>query len=197
MTPQEQFDQFIEENKITITNKFVPFSLSRNSEEKDKTLNWKVTIKSPKSEYTFDYQKGVGNLPYPSTHLGNLDGYQKRVVKEAIDSAAETGVARKLIIKDKDATFGIGNVVFPTPTIKDVLESLTLDAEVKNYLSYESWASEYGYDEDSRKGEKIYQACQKTAEKLTKVLGSSDKIDEVRQLIYEMDNEPTPKKVKP
>lgn len=197
MTPQEQFEQFIEDHKLTMTHKFVPFSLSRNAEEKDKTLNWKVTLKSPQGQFTFDYQKGVGHLPYPSTYMSNLNGYQKRVVQEAIETAAETGVARKLAVKGKDVTFGLGNATFPNPTIREVLESLSLDSEVKNYLSFESWAKEYGYDQDSRQAEKVYKACQKSAENLSKILGGSNKIDTIREICYELDNEPSPKKVKP
>ncbi len=197
MTPQENFEKFILDNKISITHKFVPFSISRNSEEKDKTLNWKVTIKSPHGQFTCDYQKGVGHLPYPSTHMGNLNGYQKKVINEAIESAVETGVARKLSIKGADVNIGIGNAPFPNPTLQEVLYSLTLDADVKNYLSFDSWAREYGYDTDSRKGEKIYKECQKITESLSKVLHGADKIDLVRNLIDEIENQPTPKKLKP
>lgn len=196
MTPQEKFEKFIEENKLIITHKFVPFSLSRNAEEKDKTLNWKVTLKSPNGQFTFDYQKGVGNLPYPSTYMSNFNSYQKSVIKEAIDTAAETGVARKLIVKEKDIQFGLGNEKFPNPTMREVLEGLSLDSEVKNYLSFESWAKEYGYNEDSKQAEKVYKACQKTTESLAKVLGSADKIDIIKEICYELDNEPSPKKAK-
>lgn len=197
MTPQEKFDNFVEEHKLSISHKFVPFSLSRNAEEKDKTLNWKVTLKSPNGQFTFDYQKGVGHLPYPSTYMGNLNGYQKRIINEAVDTAAETGVARKLVVSGTDVKFNLGNAPFPNPTMREVLESLSLDSEVKNYLSFENWAKEYGYDEDSIKAEKTYKACQKTAESLAKILGGVGKIDEIREICYELDNEPSPKKVTP
>lgn len=197
MTPQENFDKFIADNKISMTYKFVPFSISRNAEEEDKTLNWKVTIKSPQGQMTVDYQKGVGHLPYPSTYMGNLNGYQKKVINEAIESAVETGVARKISIKGSDVNVGIGNAPFPNPTLQEVLQSLTLDSDVKNHLSFESWARDYGYDPDSRKSEKVYKACQKVAEGLAKVLNGVDKIDTVRELIDEIENQPTPKKMKP
>ena len=41
----------------------------------------------------------------------------------------------------------------------DVLHSLVSDSDVLNYNSFESWASELGYDLDSRKAEGIYRAC--------------------------------------
>ncbi|NCP98208.1 hypothetical protein GW796_00715 [archaeon] len=197
MTPTQQFEQFIEENKITVKSKFVPFSLSRNAEEKDKSLNWKVTIMSPKGQYTCDYMKGIGHLPYPQTTFMNLNAYQASGLKDAIDSAVETGVAKKITLSDKKITFGVGNAQFPDPTLKDILESLSLDANVKDYLRFESWASDFGYNVDSREAEKTYKSCQKAAEGLSKVLGGTEKINKLTELLYEIDNEPTPKKVKP
>ncbi len=196
MTPQENFDNFINEKKLSLKTKFVPFSLSRSAEEKQKSLNWKVTIVSPNGQFTCDYMKGIGHLPYPNTSFMKLNSYQSSSLNEAINSAVETGVARKISIVGKDLKVGIGNAEFPTPTMKEVLESLCLDSDVKNYLSFESWAKEFGYDTDSKKAEKIYTSCQKAAEGLAKVLGGVDNIDKVRDMIYDIENEPTPKKNK-
>ncbi len=198
MTPSEKFEQFVSENKISLDYKFVPCSLSRNANEKDKTLNWKVTIKSPNGQFTCDYQKGIGHLPYPQTMFFKIPADQARAFKEASEIAAETGVARKVTMTNGALKFGIGNAQFPNPTIREVLESLSLDSDVKNYLSFESWAREFGYDTDSKSAEKTYKACQKAAEGLAKVLGGADKIDVVREMIYDIDNEPQPnKKIKP
>lgn len=45
------------------------------------------------------------------------------------------------------------------PSILDVVSSLLLDADVCG-RSFEEWASDFGYDTDSRQAEKIYRACQ-------------------------------------
>lgn len=195
MSPQEKFDQFVQDNKITLSFKFVPFSLSRNSEENDKTLNWKVTIKSPQGQFTCDYQKGIGHLPYPQTMFVKIPADQAKAFKEAIEVAAETGVARKISLVNGSLKFTMGNAEFPNPTLKEVLESLAFDADVKNHLSFESWAREFGYNDDSREAELVYKSCQKAAEGLARVVGS-DNIDKIREMIYEIDNEPTPKKNK-
>jgi hypothetical protein len=197
MTPQEKFDQFVDENKLKIAYKFVPFSLSRNAEEENKSLNWKVTISSPNGQFTCDYMKGIGHLPYPETSFMKLNAYQSNGLKDAIDSAVESGVAKKVSISGKELKFGIGNAQFPNPTMKDILESLSLDANVKDYLSFESWAKDFGYDPDSRSAEKTYKSCQKAAEGLARVLGGAEKINQISEIIYELDNEPTPKKLKP
>lgn len=133
-----QYEDIIKNLGLEIKTKFVPFSVSRNSEEDHKSLNWKVTISSGKNKITVDYSKGVGHLPYPQTSFG-VTNYQKRMINEAIDSAVETGVARKLTVVDKDVKFLPGNAVFPDPTLQEVLYSLSSDSDVRHYLTYEQW----------------------------------------------------------
>jgi len=50
------------------------------------------------------------------------------------------------------------------PTAADVLHSLISDAE-GDTSSFEAWASDYGYDVDSRKAEQIYKAVKRSATK--------------------------------
>jgi hypothetical protein len=58
------------------------------------------------------------------------------------------------------------------PTEDDVLASLILDANSVEYTNgFEDFAREFGYDEDSRKAEKTYKQCLRTAEKLERFLG--------------------------
>lgn len=58
------------------------------------------------------------------------------------------------------------------PTRETVLDSLCSDASsVVNALDFEDWASDFGYDSDSRKAEKVYRECVKQTEKLRKFLG--------------------------
>lgn len=45
------------------------------------------------------------------------------------------------------------------PEAIDVLDCLLTDASVLDYDDFEEWASEYGYDTDSRKAEAIYKKC--------------------------------------
>lgn len=184
----EQYEELVRSVNLEIKSKFVPFSVSRNSNEEHKSLNWKVTISNGQKEITFDYSKGVGHLPYPQTNFG-LNGYQKRMINEAIDSAVETGVARKLTIVDKDIKFLPGNAQFPNPSLQEVLYSLSSDSDVRHYLTYEQWAADFGYDTDSRKGEKVYDECRKQTADFMKLIGSEDKLEKLRELLYEMDNQ--------
>jgi len=52
------------------------------------------------------------------------------------------------------------------PTVADVLSSLCSDARGVDRTTFEDWCSEFGYDTDSRRAEKIYHLCVETNAKL-------------------------------
>lgn len=67
------------------------------------------------------------------------------------------------------------------PKADDVLDCLASDAAgVENAQSFEDWASEYGYDADSRKAHRTYTICKRQAERLRKFVG-----DEYQALLFE------------
>jgi hypothetical protein len=66
--------------------------------------------------------------------------------------------------------FSQGSAHKADPTIGTVLSCLRSDAGAYN-LSFEEWCSEYGYDDDSRKAERTYNACRDTAADLENLLG--------------------------
>lgn len=58
------------------------------------------------------------------------------------------------------------------PTAADVLDCLASDAAgFENAGDFEEWASEYGYDTDSRSAERTYRTIEKQADKLRRFLG--------------------------
>lgn len=58
------------------------------------------------------------------------------------------------------------------PDLPTVLDCLASDANgYDNAGSFDDWASEYGYDPDSRKAERTYKAVKQSADKLRKLLG--------------------------
>lgn len=191
-----QYTEIIEKLGLEIKSKFIPFSVSKNSEEEQKSLNWKVTLSSGKNVMNINYSKGVGHLPYPQTGFG-VNNYQKRMIIEAIDSAIETGIARKLTLEDKDIKFSSGNALFPNPSLQEVLYSLISDADVRHSLTYELWASDTGYDLDSRKGEKIYNDCRAQTVQFMNLLGSEKTLEKLSEVLYEMDNQSVTVKSKP
>ena len=77
--------------------------------------------------------------------------------------------------------FSQGSAHKKPPTLADVLDCLASDASgVDNAQSFEDWASEYGYDADSRKAEKTYNICVQQAQELKALLGQ----DAYDQLLY-------------
>jgi hypothetical protein len=79
-----------------------------------------------------------------------------------------------LKMKGKQLTtyFSQGYGISGEPQAADVLDCLASDAAgFENARSFEEWASEYGYDTDSRKAEKTYKVIEKQADKLKNFLG--------------------------
>ncbi|WP_156444518.1 hypothetical protein [Burkholderia sp. MSMB1826] len=192
---QNEFEQIANGLELKIETQFVPFSISRNADSKQKSLNWKVTLSSIRNKMTFDYSKGVGHLPYPSEL--QLSKHQRAAVDQAIDAAVETGVARKIARGAMAFTIMPGKEEFPTPTLQEVLHALTEDTLVMHYLTYEEWAADFGYDPDSRKGEKIYEECRLQVSKLSDVLGGPDKIENLRGILQDLESRPTSHHTKP
>ncbi|HEX5016584.1 MAG TPA: hypothetical protein VFX15_03240 [Actinomycetes bacterium] len=73
----------------------------------------------------------------------------------------------------------------PTPpTAADVLDSLASDASAwENARNFEDFANDLGYDTDSRKAEKIYNACGEVAKSLRHFLGNAA----YQALLYEVE----------
>lgn len=61
------------------------------------------------------------------------------------------------------------------PTVEEVLDCVASDASShESSDSFEDWAAEFGLDTDSRKAERIYEACRKQARDLRRLLGVVD-----------------------
>lgn len=70
------------------------------------------------------------------------------------------------------------------PTLSDVLDCLASDASyIENASDFESFCGDLGYDTDSRKAEKIYEAVKRNAEKIRLLLGP----ELFQILVYEME----------
>jgi hypothetical protein len=150
---REEIEEFMTANRITVESMFIPWSRSRNKGEKQPSLNWKVTIKKDgRHVLTTDYSAGMGHAP-SYKHIVSKD------VMASVKWECEYGKAAR----------AAGKPILPDAC--DVLYSLAGDASVLDYSEFENWASDFGYDADSRKAEAIYRACLGTALKLRNGLG--------------------------
>lgn len=173
MTPQEAIDK----HGLTIESRFVPFSRSRNKAEKNKSLNWSVTLrKNGREVLTTDYSAGVAHCPaYQEATKGKPFGRGMSVDEQkAIDLETETGKTHG----KRGTIIGSGKPI--TPDSVNVIWCLIMDSGVLYSGGFEDWAADYGYDPDSRNAESIYRQCLESALKLQASLGAAA-LDELRE----------------
>jgi hypothetical protein len=154
---------------------FVPWSRSRNAKRDpvmaDRSLNWKVTLyrESPETPYkgvilNTDYTAGLAHCPSYKANARPTISYTNVITYET-----EHGKTARLLASDHILP---GPAILPKLT--DVVYSLVSDASVLDYPTYEEWAMDFGYDEDSRAGEAIYKTCLQTALQLRAHLGEAN-----------------------
>lgn len=81
-------------------------------------------------------------------------------------------VMLKMNGKQLTTYFSQGYGITGEPKPEDVLNAFASESlGVENARSFEEWAREYGYDEDSRKAERIFKVCEKQVDKLKNFLG--------------------------
>jgi hypothetical protein len=177
---------------LAMRAEFVPFSKSRNAKpnpEKlalsDLSLNWRVSLlkydptlakaaPGPYREFlATDYSAGVAHCPsYQWAPSWERDALVRAEVETGKKNRFQFG---------KPAPHGIHTVA---PKLADVLYSLAMDVDVLDAGSFEEWASNYGYDTDSRKAEVTYRACLEIALKLRNGLGE-DGLRRLRDAVAE------------
>ncbi len=160
-TPAEKITQAAVKLGLTLVSEFVPWSRSRNAGEKSPSLNWKVMLKKAgRAIITTDYMQGCGHCPSYEAFNSNAPRAQ------AVDAECETGHAH--IINGMHPRRTVKLIL---PDLHEVLHSLVSDGDAINYATYEDWAREFGYEEDSRKGEATYRACLEIGLKLRAAIG--------------------------
>lgn len=157
ISPKERITKTAAELGLTLKSVFVPWSLSRSAGEKHPSLNWKVTLRRDERDVlTTDYGAGCGNCPAYKA----MKPFQRDTLwgEQQIKHECETGKSTlgKFLILPDDG---------------DVLHSLAMDASALDHSTFESWASDCGYDADSRKAEEIYRACLEIALRLRAAVG--------------------------
>jgi len=167
---------------LAYSAEFVPQSQSRNAGEKTFSLNWRVVLaRSPRANMAVDYMQGIGHVP------GNAFDFRPTARNIEIQQAsAERGV---YFTAGQKLNWWAGQpgrchgTKIPAPHIADVLHCLILDAAVLDFPQFENWAAEYGYDVDSRAGEKVYRQCLAQALELRVLLGGDAGIEKFRAIL--------------
>lgn len=122
-----------------------------------------------------EYSAGSGHCPASKLSVKIAGGHNSIMRDGAIQYECEHGRAA-LPTDNASAALGYtvretkgGKPILPDPV--DVFASLLSDSGAIDSATYEEWASDCGYDADSRKGEAIYRACLGIALKLRASLG--------------------------
>ena len=166
-----ELEQAITDLGLVVSAEFVPFSRSRSYKKdakiSERNLNWRVSLKrmavinngykagSERTLLTTDYSAGIGHAP------SYKQGRMTTDMVTALTHETEHGTRYIGRMSDKQIK----------PNSTDVVASLLMDSDVLNHSTFESWASDCGYDVDSRKAETIYRACLETALALRNGIG--------------------------
>lgn len=144
--------QFIEANRITIKSEMV--NNNPHMDNSDNMDNYKcvLTLRGAPEDPGMTYCRSCGREWLP----GHVCESRKR------------GAARMTLYFSK----GMGHSG-AEPRADEVLSCLALDAAGIEDASgdFDAWCSEYGYDTDSRKAEKIFKTCEHQAARLKNFLG--------------------------
>jgi hypothetical protein len=129
------------------------------------SLNWRVTLlHNGRKVLTTDYGAGMAHCPFYKA--GKASFRMTIWERERIMQECEKGFA---IDAERSQSMIYLTKVKINPDSHDVIYSLLMDAEVLDFDGYEDWAGNFGYDEDSRKGEAVYNACMKIAMQFRKI----------------------------
>lgn len=160
-----QIDSVLGHNAVECASIFIPQSMSRNSDAKEHTLNWRVSFRRNGQILTVDYQQGIGHVPGYKVPRTLYDEKQ-------LGKPWETG------------KFGgpYGRRDLPKPHPADVLYSIVMDDPHEE--AFENWAGNFGYSTDSRKAEAIYRACIEQTRSAERVLGRK-LLDEIAALLQD------------
>ena len=141
-------DAAIESLGLGMTAVFIPWSQSRNYKKdaklSDYSLNWKITFYKNGREFmnTF-YSAGIGHCKNQPKIQGKPTIYE----------------SNQIIAECEARSICEGGITRTKPNPRDVFYSIVADSDVLDHGSFEDWASDYGYDQDSRKAEAIYRLC--------------------------------------
>jgi hypothetical protein len=173
LTAKESIEGVLEGLGLTMEVKFVPFSQSRNKAEKHKSLNWIVTIKRNGRELiATDYSAGIAHCPsYNRKCPANAPCNQKSWQEFVCAWECENGFRANPSLVDRSNFWPNRNSPV-LPDFADVMHSLVMDSDVLNNSGFEDWASNFGFETDSRKAESMYRACLEIALKLKAGLGN-------------------------
>lgn len=170
---EKTIPEFVKENGITLESVELaerPDRVGSDDDWNDTAYHFKVTIKHGNATHELFYSMGCGHSTYKARKGRSIyaqrNGHGFGVRQWEIDQYKKSS--------HKNASIWIVKNTKPkAPDVASVVDSLRCDSDVLNYSTFEDWADCFGYETDSRKAEKTYQACIQSAVQVRALFGPS------------------------
>ena len=177
-TEKQDLATYLQTLGLTYTATFKPTPQPADT-VKNPQLHWSITIERNKRTFECPYSEGIGHIKgYQQFHK---TPYDRRQAEARYRKTCETG---KLYGHAPNIDWDTVVGTQPSPKLADVLYCVTSDADVLNSPTYEEWASAFGYDPDSRKGEAIYRACLTQSLALKRIFSDAE-LNTLRELFQD------------
>lgn len=152
---------------LTYNAQFVPTSQPADK-VKSPQLHWTITLTKGRQSIEVPYHQGCGHVKAYDT-MPTKSPYDRRRKAELVRQTCETGKLYKYMVAVDH--LAVLKDPQPVPSLRDVLYCLVMDASVLDSGGFEDWASECGYETDSRQAEATYRACLEQSLKLKAMVG--------------------------
>lgn len=149
--------EFAAKYKVTMSLEETPARPDPNDSFND-MRHWLVTLTTDSKSYSLYYSMGIG---YVETRLGT-----------PVDIHIKCKTRSKISMEERNEIIKAHNYRWQRPTIEDVLCALSLDCQGLPD-SFESWANNLGFNQDSLKAYETYLECQKQFYELRKFFGKA------------------------
>lgn len=136
--------------------------------------SWDDTIPDDDGEFTLDAM----GVTFASVNTGErTDG----LMSDMPAGSTHWRVLIKRGTKEIETRYSMGPAHTGEPDGADVFGSLLMDTSDVEGETFENWADNLGFDTDSRKAERIFEACQKTLLNLKTMFNKSE-LDDLREM---------------
>jgi hypothetical protein len=125
-------------------------------------VRYHVTLKTTRGTFDTSYGMGTGNFPVFNVSVASrtrLTCAEERC-HNTLRKNRHAVIVDKSLAADYACKCAMQHKIKPEP--REVMYALASDAAGALHGDFETWASEYDYDVDSRKAEKVYNACKET-----------------------------------
>lgn len=170
---ETELNTIIEQLGLTYNAQFVPTKQPAATVPHPQ-LHWVCTLAKGAQSMSVPYHQGCAHvIRYQRYHKTT---YDKGLHDEMIRQACETGIVHTNWAQDR--TYLHKTIKQPKPKLADILYALVMESDVLNCSGFEDWATNYGYNTDSREAERTYRQYLEQSLQLRNLIGQS-KFDEL------------------